>query len=188
MSDRKLPFRVFFCVLICSGGLVRGRCAAARSGPAPEREAIARVIDDNIAWFRNKDFGLLFSTCSNGPDLFLYQLDTATTIRGFEELLKYSEGWKNPDVRYAGHRFHELDIHVSRGGDMAWFEALLEDCSQRKDRPVRCFTSRYTGVLEKRAGRWVIVQQHFSLPAEKIAEDWPSKAAHPRTFAYDDGR
>jgi len=152
-----------------------------RLDPEAEKAAVARVIDNNIVWFKTKDFDLLFGTYTDGPDLFMYQLDTASTIRGFEEFKKYSEGWKNPDVRYGGHKYHELNIHLSRAGDAAWFEALLEDCAQFKDRPARCFTTRLTGVLEKRAGRWLIVQQHFSLPAEKIADDWAVRTAHPPT-------
>jgi ketosteroid isomerase-like protein len=143
-----------------------------------EKRAVARVIDDSIGWFRNKDFALLYSTMSNGPDLFLYQLDTGSTIRGFEEFEKYSEIWRSPDVKYAGHRFEDLRITLSRGGDVAWFSAGLEDCAAVKDRPARCFTTRYTGVLEKRGGRWRIVQAHFSLPAERIAEDWAARTAH----------
>jgi ketosteroid isomerase-like protein len=123
----------------------------------------------------------LFTTCSNGPDLFMYQLDSATTIRGFAELEKYSVGWKNPDVRYAGHKIHDLTVRISRSGDAAWFSARLEDCARVKDRAPRCFTSRYTGVLEKREGRWILVQQHFSLPAELIDANWASKTAHPPT-------
>jgi ketosteroid isomerase-like protein len=146
-----------------------------------EKSAVAKVIDNNIAWFKDKNFELLFGTYTDGPDLFMYQLDTSSTIVGLEAFKKYAVGWKNPDVRYAGHRFHELNVYLSQAGDTAWYQAMLEDCFQVKDRPARCYTTRVTGVLEKRAGRWLIVQQHFSLPAEKIAEDWAVRSAHPPT-------
>jgi ketosteroid isomerase-like protein len=168
-------------LLVALSGVLSAAACGPRPDPEAEKAAVAKVIDNNIAWFKDKDFDLLFGTYTEGPDLFMYQLDTASTIRGFEEFKKYSEGWKNPDIRYGGHKYHELNIHLSRAGDAAWFEALLEDCAQFKDRPVRCFTTRLTGVLEKRAGRWLIVQQHFSLPAEKIAEDWAARTAHPPT-------
>jgi len=155
--------------------LAWGAAAPNREG---EKQAVAKVVGDNVAWFKDKDFDLLYSTMTNNPDLFMYQLDTKTTIRGFDEFKKYSEGWRNPEVRYGGHRFHDLDIRLSRSGDVAWFATQLEDCAIFKDQPPRCFTTRYTGVLEKRGGRWLLVQQHFSLPAEAIAEDWPSRARH----------
>jgi ketosteroid isomerase-like protein len=153
-----------------------------------EKSAVAKVIDNNIAWFKDKNFELLFGTYTQGPDLFMYQLDSASTIVGFEAFKNYSAGWKNPDVKYAGHKYHELTVHLSQAGDTAWFQALLEDCFQAKDRPARCFTTRVTGVLEKRADRWLIVQQHFSLPAEKIAEDWAARSAHPPTQAVEAAR
>ncbi|MCK7481329.1 MAG: hypothetical protein M0C28_32190 [Candidatus Moduliflexus flocculans] len=34
-----------------------------------EKAAVTKVIDDNIAWFKNKNFDLLFGTYTNGPDL-----------------------------------------------------------------------------------------------------------------------
>lgn len=155
-------------------------CAASPDIDA-EKRAIAKVVDDNIGWFRDKDFDLLFSTMTNGPDLFMYQLDTASTIRGFEAMREYSAGWRNPAVRYAGHSFHDLDVTLSRGGDAAWFATQLKDCAAVGDRPARCFTTRYTGVLEKRDDRWLIVQQHFSLPADLVAADWAARTAHPPT-------
>jgi ketosteroid isomerase-like protein len=147
-----------------------------------EKAAVAKVIDNNIAWFKDKNFELLFGTYTDGPDLFMYQLDTSSTIVGFEAFKKYSVGWKNPDVRYAGHRFHELNVHLSQAVDTAWYQGMVEDCFQVKDRPAKCYTTRVTGVLVKQAGRWLIVQQHFSLPAEKIAEDWAVRGAHPPTM------
>lgn len=144
-----------------------------------EKSAVTKVIEANIAWFKDKDFAALYGTYSRGTDLFMFQLDTASTIRGFAQFEEFSKGWRDPDVAYAGHRFTDLEVTLSRLGDAAWFSTVLEDCARVKDRAPRCFTSRYTGVLEKRDGRWLIVQQHFSLPAEKVAEDWPARASHP---------
>ena len=166
------------CLTIIFAAALIGSACGSKPDLEAEKAAIAKVIDNNILWFKDKDFDLLFSTYAHGPELFMYQLDTASTIRGFDAFFKYSDGWKNPKVGYGGHKIHELDIYLSRGGDTAWFNALLEDCAAFTDRPTRCFTTRLTGVLEKRDGRWVFVQQHFSLPAEKIAEDWAARTAH----------
>jgi len=166
------------CLALAAAAALPISWSAAAPGLEAEKKAIAKVIDDNISWFKDKDFDLLYGTMTNGPDLFMYQLDTKSTIRGFDEFEKYSEGWRNPDLRYGGHQFHDLDIRLSRSGDVAWFATRLEDCAIVRDQPARCFTTRYTGVLEKRKGRWLLVQQHFSLPAEKIAEDWAIRTRH----------
>jgi hypothetical protein len=39
-----------------------------------EVAAIEKVLDNNMAWFKDKDFDLLFSTYNHGPDLFMYQM------------------------------------------------------------------------------------------------------------------
>ncbi len=184
---RRSPCLAAFSVALFVGCLAPQPAPAQKTlaNPAPgskaDEAAIIRVIEDNITWFRDKDFDLLFGTMTNGPDLFMYQLDEASTIRGFEEFRRYSAGWRNPDVKYAGHRFTDLQVHLSGARDLSWFSCVLEDCAQVKDRPPRCFTSRYTGVLQKRDGRWLLVQQHFSLPAEAVATDWAARAAHPPT-------
>jgi len=169
------------CVALITSAVCPAAADQAGPGPDDETRAISKVIEDNIGWFKTKDFGLLFSTYNNGPDLLMYQLDTQSTIKGFDELQKYSVGWKNPDVSYFGHKFSDTQIHVSQSGDVAWFSTMLEDCARIKGREPRCFTSRYTGVLEKRDGRWLIVQQHFSLPADLVAGDWATRTAHPPT-------
>ena len=143
-----------------------------------ELKAVETIIENNIEWFKNKDFKLSYSTMSNGPDLFLFQLDSKSTINGFEEFKKFSEVWKNPDVKYGGHKFYDLKITISRLGDAAWFHCMLEDCSKYKDNPVRCFTTRYSGVLEKREGRWILIEQHFSVPADQISDDWEKRVVH----------
>jgi ketosteroid isomerase-like protein len=173
----------FWFVVAVAAVLQAAGCASPSRAEA-DKAAIARVIDDNIGWFRDKDFDRLFGTITNGPDLFMYQLDEASTIRGFDQFKKYSAGWRNPDVRYAGHRFTDRQIHLSGAGDVAWFSCRLEDCARVKDGAPRCFTTRYTGVLERRNGRWLLVQQHFSLPAEAVAADWAARTAHPPASAH----
>ena len=54
----------------------------------------------------------------------------------------------------------------SRGGDVAWFSAILDDCYEWDGRPGCWKDTRWTGVLEKRAGQWLIVQMHFSFAAQ----------------------
>jgi len=143
-----------------------------------ETKAIEKTINDNIGWFKDKNFELLYSTMTNGSDLFMFQLDTKSTISGFDEFKKYSMGWQNPDVKYAGHKFIDLKITISKSGDAAWFHTQLEDCAKVSDRPARCFKTRYTGILEKRDGRWLIVEQHFSLAADEIESDWAQRIVH----------
>ncbi len=44
--------------------------------------------------------------------------------------------------------------------------------------------ARWTGVLEKRGGKWVIVQMHFSLASDKVrAEASPKETLQPASWS-----
>lgn len=139
-------------------------------------KAIRQTIDDNIGWFKTKDFDLLFRTIPDDSTFFIFHPDSKSTIRSREEFLKFAEFFQNPDLKYAGHEIRELNVQRSRSGEVAWFSAILEDCSEFKGRKGCWKDCRWTGVLEKREGRWVIVQMHFSF-AEDVVRGEALKSA-----------
>ena len=56
-------------------------------------------------------------------------------------------------------------VAIGAKGDVAWFSARLVlhwDTGTKK----LLYAGRWTGVLEKRDGKWLFVQAHFSLPTE----------------------
>jgi ketosteroid isomerase-like protein len=158
-----------FITLLCISVLLHTPAFAQQANPEPE--IIAKVIDDSIGWFKTKDFDLLFSTLANDPDLFMFQPGSTGTIRGFEHFKEYSAIFRDPDTKYLRHEISDLNIHISSSGDVAWFSAMLEDCGEFKGQPGCWKDTRWTGVLEKRDGRWVIVQMHFSFAADKVREE-----------------
>jgi ketosteroid isomerase-like protein len=74
--------------------------------------------------------------------------------------------FKNPEFKYSRHELTDLTITMSRSGDVAWFYCILDDMNTWAGQPANWENARWTGVLEKRDGRWQIVQQHFSFAAE----------------------
>lgn len=126
-----------------------------------EIKEISRVINSCIGWFKNKDFDLLFSVVVHDSN-YISVHPTDRVIKGFEQFKKNSEVFKNPDFRYVRHELKDLTINLSRSGDVAWFYCVLNDINSWKGQPANWENARWTGVLEKRDGQWVIVQQHFS--------------------------
>jgi len=57
---------------------------------------------------------------------------------------------------------------VSRSGDVAWYSCLLDDHGEWDGKRTGWEDARWTGVLEKRGGRWVIAQMHFSLASDQV--------------------
>lgn len=131
-----------------------------------EMEAITRAIHACIGWAKTKDFGLLYGVIANDAD-FLEVHPDGNVVTGFEEFRKAEAFWGNPDFKAVRYEIRDLRIHLSESGDVAWFHGLLDDINEWKGRPANWENTRWTGVLEKRDGRWVMAQQHFSFAAKE---------------------
>jgi ketosteroid isomerase-like protein len=150
--------------------------AAAPPGPVEEKEAIARTIDGSIGWFKDKDFDLLFSVLADDPDLFMVQPTSGSTVHGMEQFRAGSQIWRDPANRYVSHEIRDLRIHQHPSGEVAWFSAVLDDCGEYGGKLGCWKDTRWTGVLEKREGRWVIMQMHFSFAADKVLKAHEERA------------
>jgi hypothetical protein len=128
-------------------------------------EEIASTISSCIGWFKDKDFDLLFSIVAHDSN-YISVHPTNRVIKGFEDFLKNSEIFNNPDFIYVRHELKDLTINTSKSGDVAWFYCILDDINTWKGQPASWENARWTGVLEKRNDHWVIVQQHFSFATE----------------------
>jgi ketosteroid isomerase-like protein len=58
-------------------------------------------------------------------------------------------------------------LKIARCGEVAWFFCILDDINTYKGEPASWENARWTGVVEKRDGRWVVVQQHFSFASDR---------------------
>ena len=56
-------------------------------------------------------------------------------------------------------------ININNTGNTAWFSEIVNYNFIRDSIPMSYEGIRYTGVLEKRDGKWVIVQSHMSIPS-----------------------
>ncbi len=130
-----------------------------------ELKEIARTIDSCIGWFENKDFDLLFSVVAHDSN-YISVHPSDRVIRGFDQFEKNAEIFKRPEFQYVRHELKDLTINMSKSGDVAWWYCILDDINTWDGQPANWENARWTGVLEKREGRWVIVQQHFSFATE----------------------
>lgn len=159
------PFgrRILFC---CSSLLLTAvACATKETGNREaELAALERAIDGVIGWAKTKDFDLLYSIIAN-DSAYLEVHPDGVAVKGFTEFKKLEEIWASPDFRAIRHEIRDLRIKLSRSGDVAWFFCILDDINEWRGQPASWIDTRWTGVLEKRDGRWVMVQMHFSNPA-----------------------
>lgn len=150
--------------------------ALAAAGPAAaldveaEKAAVAKAVDASIGWFATKDFDLLFRTMAQDPDLFFFSPDSKGTVHGIESFRENSAIWRDPGAKYLSHEVRDLRVHLHPSGEVAWFSAILDDCGEYGGRKGCWLDTRWTGVLEKRAGAWVMMQMHFSFASDHVRE------------------
>jgi ketosteroid isomerase-like protein len=142
------------------------------AGPAPgldreaEKAAIARVVRDSICWALTKDRALQESTMAHDEDLFIYWTESKSRISGWTEYLRLFDVWMDGRWKATATEIRDLRIHLSGSGDVAWYSAMLDDLSEWDGKPTGARDIRWTGVLEKRDNRWVVVQMHGSVAAD----------------------
>jgi ketosteroid isomerase-like protein len=56
------------------------------------------------------------------------------------------------------------DLKVTRRGNIAWTTVSLRLVMDGKDGKKTDLNARYTGIWEHRAGKWIIVHEHLSVP------------------------
>lgn len=130
-----------------------------------EIEKIKSTIHSSIGWAKNKDINLLYSVIANDSS-FLEVHPSKRIVRGFNEFKKAENFWMNPDFKAVRYEIKDIQIGISKSGDAAWWFCILDDINEWKGEPANWENTRWTGVLEKRDGQWVIVQQHFSFASE----------------------
>ena len=130
---------------------------------AAERKEIARVVGSSITWAMDKNVDLLFSSVAQDSAFFIFNPDSAGTIVGFDAFKDMvNDVFMRPEFKATGSSIRDMRIDLSRSGDVAWYSAILDDFGEVGGKPYAWRNARWTGVLEKRGGKWVIAQMHFS--------------------------
>jgi len=126
-----------------------------------ETKLVEKAIHSSIGWAKNKDINLLYSVIAN--DSSYIEVDpNSRIVKGFQDFKKNEAFWMNENFKAISYDISDLHINFSKSGDVAWFYCILDDINEWKGQPANWENTRWTGVLEKRAGNWVIAQMHFS--------------------------
>lgn len=126
-----------------------------------EKPVIEKTIHSCIGWAGKKDINLLYSVIANDSS-FLEVHPDERVVKGISEFRKAEKSWMSPDFQAVRYEIRDLQINISNSGDVAWWFCMLDDINTWQGEPASWKNTRWTGVMEKRNGKWVIVQQHFS--------------------------
>jgi len=149
------------CAFLCPG-------VSAKTTRANEKAAIEKTIRASIGWALTKDRPLLESVLAHDDGLFMFQPDSKSTIVGWDQFAKQFDFWMDPRFKATTFDIRDLRINMSRSGDGAWWSCILDDLGEWDGRPVGWKDTRWTGVLEKRDRKWIIVQMHFSFAEDAV--------------------
>ena len=141
-------------------------CATQVKNQEAEKEKIAQVISSCIGWAKDKNLELLFSVIANDTN-YISVSPGKRVVKCFEDVKKSVPFWMSPDFKYVRHELKDLKITFARCGEVARFYCILDDINTYKGEPASWENARWTGVLEKRQGKWIIVQQHFSFASDQ---------------------
>ena len=132
-----------------------------------EKAEVEKVIHDAIGWALTKDIERLFSIMAQDADFFIFHPDSTSTIMGFEAFKDLGQRvWMKDSFKAVDFAVKELRLNFAQSGTVAWYACYLDDHAEWNGRPTGWDNARWTGVLEKRDGQWVIVQMHFSFPKD----------------------
>ncbi len=154
-------------MMVLAGGTA---WAQAKVDVATERAAVEQTVHDNICWALTKDRAMAERTMAHDAGLFIFNPTSKPTV-GWEDLAKNFTVWMDPRFKATRCDIRELRVTLSRSADAAWWSAMLDDLAEWDGKPTGWKDTRWTGVLEKRDGAWVIVQMHFSFAADKVRAD-----------------
>ncbi len=136
-----------------------------------EKALIKEVVENSIGWAVTKNKELSYSCYSHDENLFWFSPDDAGTLKGFKAFTEITDGFfMLDDFKAIRSEVRELYIGLSKSGDAAWYHARLDDFNEWKGKPANWEDVRWTGVLEKQNGKWVIVQMHFSFSHEQMVK------------------
>ena len=126
------------------------------------KSEISKILHDAFGWALTKDRVLFESIFSDDDNFFSYFPDSKSTAIGWKQFEKFLDGWMDPRNIAKGYEIRNLRIILSKGNEVAWFSAIVDDEGEFDGKPWDSKDIRWTGVLEKRAGNWKICQQHLS--------------------------
>ncbi len=141
-----------------------------------EKTIIKDVVENSIGWAMTKDKDLLYSCFAHDAELFWFTPEAGGTLVGFESFTKtVDDVFMNDAFKAVRFDTKDMVITISQDGSCAWYHCILNDINEWNGQKFSWENVRWTGVLEKRGGNWLIVQMHFSNSVEDIQQRTESK-------------
>ena len=128
-----------------------------------EKTQVKTVVDQLEQFLETEDMELFSKIMAHDTDMVIFGTDAGERMVGWEAL---KEMIQKQNASYENTKITVKDqvIKVNKSGNTAWFSEIADWVLEAQGEQINLQGSRFTGVLEKRNGDWIIVQMHASIP------------------------
>lgn len=135
--------------------------------PKKEVEKVALVLEKYVIANETQNLNLVKEVWASKPDILVFGTNSDETIIGWEAIKNtLKKQFEAIDDTYISVRDQRIEINET--GNTAWFSEFVNYNYIYQDKPVKYEGLRFTGVLEKINGEWLIVQSHMSIPGSPV--------------------
>jgi hypothetical protein len=124
---------------------------------------VKEVLNRLIKAEETGDIGMFAACFAHDESLVHFGTDADELWYNWNDFLDFAET-QLKKRKGTAINFKDTTVHHNAAGDTAWYSQLVDRCPETKGDDVSIEGFRHTGVMEKRNGKWVIVQSHISLP------------------------
>ena len=129
---------------------------------AAEKAAVKDVLDKLQQAMTSEDMDMFSALIAHDADMVSFGTDASERWAGWDAL-KIAMEKQNAAFDNMKIAVRDQVIKVSPAGDAAWFSEVMDWSIETGGQQVNLDGARATGVLEKRGGKWLVVQMHFSI-------------------------
>jgi hypothetical protein len=131
--------------------------------PIREKEKIALVLEKYVIANEEQNLNLIKEVWAMNPEIVVIGTNSDETIIGWDAIKNaLQKQFASIEDTYISVR--DQRIGMNETGNTAWFSEFVNYNYIYKGKPVKYEGLRFTGVLEKINGEWLIVQSHMSIP------------------------
>jgi uncharacterized protein (TIGR02246 family) len=156
------------CIAIATSNL------SAQSAPAGDKAAIKALYDNFTEAFNKKDVNAVMA--SYAPDVFAFDV---IPPREYPTWDAYKKDWEGLFKTFPGPVTSSItELHITVVGSVAYTRGIDDATFTGADGSKTHMVVRVTDVLRKANGKWLIVQEHVSVPVD-LATGKPDMLSTP---------
>ena len=138
-------------------------CSQKQDDIQSEMPKVKEIVDAFTKTLETEDMQMFEKIASHDEDMVNFGTDAAERWIGYtalkEAVQKQFDAFESTKMTV-----RDQVIKVHKSGEAAWFSEIADWNVIAMGDTIEIKDSRFTGVLEKRDGNWVIVQFHASVP------------------------